>query len=78
MKITLKIDKFIRGILTDADTTVDVGDLVGQSLIDDGSATKFSAKPKKTSKRNRYMQLSSSPRGSRACLRLDYSGLRKK
>ena len=50
MKITLKIDKFIRGILTDAGTTVDVGDLVGQSLIDDGSATKFSVKPKKTNK----------------------------
>jgi len=50
VKITLKTDKFIRGILTDAGTTVDVGDLVGQSLIDNGSATKFSAKPKKTSK----------------------------
>jgi len=50
VKITLKINKFIRGILTEAGTTVNVGDLVGQSLIDNGSATKFSAKPKKTSK----------------------------
>ena len=50
MKIKLKIDKFIRGILTEAGTTVDVGDLVGQSLIDEGAATKFSAKAKKTNK----------------------------
>lgn len=50
MKITLKIDKFIHGILTDAGTTVDVGDLFGQSAIDEGWATKFSDKPKKTKK----------------------------
>jgi len=50
VKITLKEDKFVHGILTKAGTTVDVGDLAGQSAIDDGWATKFSAKPKKTSK----------------------------
>ena len=50
MKITLKEDKFVHGILTKAGTTVDVGDLAGQSLIDNGSATKFSVKPKKTNK----------------------------
>ena len=48
MKITLKVDKSIRGELTAAGATVDVGDLVAQSLIDNGDAEKFTPKPKKT------------------------------
>lgn len=50
MKIILKKDKFIRGILTEAETTVDISDEVAEILIDEGSATKASAKAKKTSK----------------------------
>jgi len=48
VKITLKVEKSIRGQLTEAGTTVDVGDLVAQSLIDSGAAVKFGSKPKKT------------------------------
>lgn len=48
MKITLKVEKSIRGQLTEAGTTVDVGDLVAQSLIDNDEAVKFVSKPKKT------------------------------
>ena len=45
---TLKVEKSIRGQMTEAGTTVDVGDLVAQSLIDSGAAVKFGSKPKKT------------------------------
>jgi len=41
VKITLKVEKSIRGQMTEAGTTVDVGDLVAQSLIDSGAAVKF-------------------------------------
>jgi len=59
MKIKLLKDKSIRGNITIAGSTVDVSDLVAvdlidngdaESAIDDGWATKFSAKPKKTNK----------------------------
>ena len=41
MKITLKVDVSVRGKMTEAGATVDVGDLAAQSLIDDGRASKF-------------------------------------
>jgi len=41
VKITLKVDVSVRGKMTEAGATVDVGDLAGQSLIDDGRASKF-------------------------------------
>lgn len=47
MKVKLLKDKSIRGLLTEAETIVDVGDLVGQSLIDNGDAEIVVAKPKK-------------------------------
>jgi hypothetical protein len=50
MKVTLKTDKFIRGYLTAAGTTVDISDEVAQVLIDCGCATKDSVKTKKINK----------------------------
>ena len=50
MKVTLKTNTFIRGFLTEAGTTVDVDDMVAEVLINEGVATKVSAKAKKTSK----------------------------
>ena len=47
MKVTLLKIKSIRGELTEAGTIVDVGDLVGQALIDHGDAEIFVDKPKK-------------------------------
>jgi hypothetical protein len=47
VKVTLLKDKSIKGLLTEAGTIVDVGDLVGQSLIDNGDAEIVVAKPKK-------------------------------
>lgn len=47
MKIKLKNPKSIRGVLEKAGTIVEVGDLVGQSLIDSGDAEKSTPKTKK-------------------------------
>lgn len=47
MKVKLLKDKSIRGELTEAGTTVDVGDLVGKKLIVNGDAEAVIAKPKK-------------------------------
>jgi len=50
MKVTLKTDTFIRGFLTESGTTVDVDDMVAEVIINEGIATKVSAKAKKTNK----------------------------